>query len=189
MGSRILIYSMYTKAVVAHGGGPTAVINASLAGLIEECRRRGSVLYGARYGLAGLVRGDLVDLLAFDADLVRRIGEAPGSALGSSRLPFADEDYARLLDVFRRAEVHTFFYTGGNGSMDERKPEVARQPRLDGGPGVAAVLAAIDTEMVLGEEALRMFRVEGDLVNALPEFGEALVLRKKGSLDTAIRRL
>src|ERR1039458_18749 len=75
---------MYTKAVVAHGGGPTAVINASLAGLIEECRRRGSVLYGARYGLAGLVRGDLVDLLAFDADLVRRVGATPRSAAGAA---------------------------------------------------------------------------------------------------------
>jgi 6-phosphofructokinase len=55
------------------------VINASLAGLIEEQRRRGGGLYGARYGLAGLLRGDLVDLLAVDADLVRQIGEALGS--------------------------------------------------------------------------------------------------------------
>ena len=109
---------MARNAMVAHGGGPTAVINASLAGLIEECRQRGYGLCGARYGLAGLVRGDLVDLLALDAGLVRQIGEAPGSALGSSRLPLAADDYARLLDVLRRAEVHTFFYTGGNGSMD-----------------------------------------------------------------------
>src|ERR1035441_9538060 len=109
---------MRTNAVVAHGGGPTAVINASMAGLIEECRRRGQGLYGARSGLVGLVRGDLVDLLALKADLVRRIGEAPGSALGSSRLPLADEDYVGLLDALRRAEIHTFFYTGGNGSMD-----------------------------------------------------------------------
>jgi 6-phosphofructokinase len=107
-----------TPAVVAHGGGPTAVINASLAGLIEEQRQRGRGLYGARYGLAGLLRGDLVDLLALDADLVRQIGESPGSALGSSRLPLAEEDHARLLEVFRRADVRTFFYTGGNGSMD-----------------------------------------------------------------------
>src|SRR5271157_3324097 len=107
---------MRTNAVVAHGGGPTAVINASMAGLIEECRRRNLGIFGARYGLPGLARGDLVDLLALDADLVRQIGEAPGSALGSSRLPLSDGDYARLLDVFRRAEIHTFFYTGGNGS-------------------------------------------------------------------------
>ena len=124
---------MPDHAVVAHGGGPTAVINASLAGLIEEQRRRGAGLYGARYGLAGLLRGDLVDLLALDADLVRRIGEAPGSALGSSRLPLSEEDYARLLDVFRRAGVRTFFYTGGNGSMDTalRLAGHARSARYD----------------------------------------------------------
>jgi len=108
---------MPTNAVVAHGGGPTAVINASLAGLIEESRLRGGSLYGARFGLAGLLRGEFLDLLALDAELVRQVGEAPGSALGSSRLPLADGDYGRLLDVFRRADVHTFFYTGGNGSM------------------------------------------------------------------------
>src|ERR1700691_4726380 len=124
---------MPSNAVVAHGGGPTAVINASLAGLVEECRRRGYGLYGARYGLAGLVRGELVDLLALDAELVRQIGEAPGSALGSSRLALAEEDYARLLDVFRRAEVRTFFYTGGNGSMDTalRIARYARGARYD----------------------------------------------------------
>src|ERR1700691_2297239 len=119
---------MPSNAVVAHGGGPTAVINASLAGLVEECRRRGYGLYGARYGLAGLMRGELVDLLALDAELVRQIGEAPGSALGSSRLPLAEEDYARLLDVFRRADVRTFFYTGGNGSM-EAALRIARHAR------------------------------------------------------------
>ena len=109
---------MRANALVAHGGGPTAVINASLAGLIDECRSRGLALHGARYGLAGLLRGDLLDMLSLDPDLVRRIGEAPGSALGSSRLPLADADYDRLLDALRRAEIRTFFYTGGNGSMD-----------------------------------------------------------------------
>src|ERR1035438_1026861 len=109
---------MRTNAVVAHGGGPTAVINASMAGRIEECRRRGQGLYGARSGLVGLVRGDLVDLLALNAGLVRRIGEAPGSAWGSSRRPLADEDYVGLLDALRRAEIPTFLYTGGNGSRD-----------------------------------------------------------------------
>ena len=109
---------MPNHAVVAHGGGPTAVINASLAGLIEEYRRRGAALYGARYGLAGLLRGDLIDLLAVAPDLVQRLSETPGSALGSSRLPLSEDGYAALLDVFRRADIHTFFYTGGNGSMD-----------------------------------------------------------------------
>src|ERR1022692_2326309 len=119
---------MRTNAVVAHGGGPTAVINASMAGLIEECRRRGQGLYGARSGLVGLVRGDLVDRLALNADLVRRIGEAPGSALGSSRLPLADEDYVGFFNALAPAEIYTFFYTGGNGSMDTAL-RIARQAR------------------------------------------------------------
>jgi 6-phosphofructokinase 1 len=111
---------MGANSVVAHGGGPTAVLNASLAGLVEETRRRGSTgaLYGARGGLAGLLRGDFIDLLAVDPELIRRIGEAPGSALGSSRLKLEDADYARILDVLRRANIGCFFYTGGNGSME-----------------------------------------------------------------------
>ena len=94
---------MPSNAVIAHGGGPTAVINASLAGLIEEFRRRapGQSLYGARYGLAGILREDFLDLLARGPDLVRQVGEAPGSALGSSRLALADNDYDRILDVFQ----------------------------------------------------------------------------------------
>ena len=121
---------MPTHAVIAHGGGPTAVINASLAGLIEEFRRRapGRLLYGARYGLAGILREDFLDLLARDSHLIAQIGDAPGSALGSSRLPLADADCDRILDVFRRAGVGTFFYTGGNGSM-ETALRIARHAR------------------------------------------------------------
>ncbi len=109
-----------TNAIIAHGGGPTAVINASLAGLVEGCRSRGSfaALYGARAGLTGLLRGDFVDLLSLDPELIRQIGEAPGSALGSSRLKLEVEDYRHIFEVFRRFGIGCFFYTGGNGSMD-----------------------------------------------------------------------
>ncbi|MGO4882532.1 MAG: diphosphate--fructose-6-phosphate 1-phosphotransferase [Bryobacteraceae bacterium] len=119
---------MSAQAIVAHGGGPTAVINASLAGLIAECSRRGLQLSGARYGLAGLLRADLIDLTALDAGVAQRIAESPGSALGSSRLPLVEDDYERLLSVFRRAQVRIFFYTGGNGSM-ETALRIARHAR------------------------------------------------------------
>jgi len=109
---------MPIHALVAHGGGPTAVINASLAGLIEEYRRRGECLYGARWGLEGLLQDDLIELHALEPALVRQISEAPGSALGSSRRKLADDDYLRLLEILDRRRIRTFFYTGGNGSMD-----------------------------------------------------------------------
>jgi 6-phosphofructokinase len=122
---------MPVKAIVAHGGGPTAVINASLAGLIEECRRRGLRLFGARYGLAGLLRDDVLDLSALDAGLVSGIMASPGSALGSSRLPVTVDDYERLFAFLRRAEIRVFFYTGGNGSM-ETAQRIAQQARATG---------------------------------------------------------
>src|SRR5581483_9958788 len=107
------------NAIVAHGGGPTAVINASLAGLVEQCRNDGRIraFYGAHFGVEGLLRGELADLLAIPAEQMRAIGETPGSAIGSSRRKLLDEDLSRILDVFREHRVEWFFYTGGNGSM------------------------------------------------------------------------
>ncbi len=108
------------NAVIAHGGGPTAVINASLAGLVEECRARGNfgALFGAQFGLRGLLDEQWLSLLDRDAGLMRSIGESPGSALGSSRMKLSETDYERILEIFRRRGVGCFFYTGGNGSMD-----------------------------------------------------------------------
>lgn len=107
------------NALVAHGGGPTSVINASLAGLVEECRRAGrfSALYGARYGMPGVLSEDWVELLAQDPARMRAIGDSPGSAIGSSRRELAAGDYEKLFSVFRRRDIRCFFYTGGNGSM------------------------------------------------------------------------
>lgn len=118
------------KALIAHGGGPTPVINASLAGLVEECRRtsRFSALFGARYGMAGVLDENWIELLGQDPDLMRAIGDSPGSALGSSRRELSVDDYDRLLSIFRRRDVRCFFYTGGNGSMSTAL-EVARLAR------------------------------------------------------------
>ena len=107
-------------AVVAHGGGPTQVINASLAGVIDECRRHPSItaLYGARHGIAGVIEESFLDLGAQPADLVAAIGQTTGSALGSCRRKVSPADYDRILAVFKAHGVRYFFYNGGNDSMD-----------------------------------------------------------------------
>ncbi len=107
------------NALIAHGGGPTSVINASLAGLIAQSRDRKlfKKLYGARFGVRGILEENFTDLLERDEELIERIAQAPGSALGSSRLKLADDDHGRILDILRRNEIRGFFYTGGNGSM------------------------------------------------------------------------
>ena len=107
-------------AVVAHGGGPTPVINSSLAGVVEEARRHKTItaLYGARYGILGVLNEDFFDLSAQAPELIEAIGSAPASAIGSCRYKVKPEDYQRILDVFRAHEVRYFFYNGGNDSMD-----------------------------------------------------------------------
>ena len=107
-------------AVVAHGGGPTQVINASLAGVIEEYGRHSEItaMYGARHGILGVLGEDFVNLEEHDAGLVAAIGRTPGSALGSCRRKVSNTDYDRILEVFRAHNVRYFFYNGGNDSMD-----------------------------------------------------------------------
>lgn len=106
-------------ALVAHGGGGTAVLNASLAGVIEESRRHTEItnLYGARYGLAGILREDFIDLFRQSDETVSRIARSPASALGTSRHDATPDDLIRTLEILRRHDVRYSFYAGGNGSM------------------------------------------------------------------------
>ncbi len=103
--------------MIAHGGGPTAVLNASLAGAIEGSAGRFSALFAARFGLGGLFADELTDLLRVPAGEVAAVGRTPGSAIGSSRKQFAEADYDRLLEALRKRDIRVVFYTGGNGSM------------------------------------------------------------------------
>jgi ATP-dependent phosphofructokinase / diphosphate-dependent phosphofructokinase len=125
--------SLHGAAVVAHGGGPTHVINSSLAGVIEECsaHRDISALYGARHGILGVLNDDFLDLSRQDPARVAAVGRTPGSALGSCRRKVSQDDYDRILQVFRAHNVRYFFYNGGNDSMDTAM-HVARLARETG---------------------------------------------------------
>lgn len=107
-------------AVVAHGGGPTQVINASLAGVVEACSGRCEItaLYGARHGILGVLEERFASLTGLDAGLLEGIAATPGSAIGSCRRKLSAEDHQRILEVFRAHGVRYFFYNGGNDSMD-----------------------------------------------------------------------
>jgi 6-phosphofructokinase 1 len=107
-------------AVVAHGGGPTPVLNASLAGIVAESRRHAAItaLYGARRGAIGLLEDDLCDLSTTDSITLEALSHAPGSAIGSSRRELQAADCVQIVDVMRHRDVRYLFYTGGNGSMD-----------------------------------------------------------------------
>jgi 6-phosphofructokinase len=109
-----------SKILVAQGGGPTAVINQSLAGVVLEARRFGHIgaVYGARHGVRGIVNEDLVDLGQETTHQLELVAATPASALGSTRdkpdLKYCQE----IFKVLRAHEIDHFFYIGGNDSSD-----------------------------------------------------------------------
>ena len=108
------------KAAVAQGGGPTAVINQSLAGVVLEARKYPFItqVYGARYGVRGIIHEDFLDLSQATTHNLEMVGITPSSALGSTR-DKPDATYCeRMVEVFQRHDVRYFFYIGGNDSAE-----------------------------------------------------------------------
>lgn len=112
-------FQLHGNLLVAHGGGLTAVLNASLYGVIREAMRHPQVegIYGARFGTQGLLEGDFLDLRREPAASIEALLHTPGSALGSSRRSIEPADYERILARLRAHDVRFFFFNGGNGSM------------------------------------------------------------------------
>lgn len=108
------------KALIAQGGGPTAVINQSLAGAVLEARRFSQItaVYGAVHGIRGIVDENLLDLSDESPSHLERVARTPAAALGSTREK-PDEQYCQ--DIFKILQAHDiryFFYIGGNDSSD-----------------------------------------------------------------------
>lgn len=110
---------MAHSLMIVQGGGPTAVFNTSLVAAIEKARSSATFrnIYGARYGAAGLARGEVCDLnMVTDAEL-SRLQDTPGAALGSSRFKPSEADLHRQIEVLRMLDVHSILFMGGNGTM------------------------------------------------------------------------
>ena len=106
--------------VIGQSGGPTAVINASLAGAVLEAKRRPEIegIYGSLDGILGVIHENMIDLGRERPDVIEGLRSTPSAVLGSCRYKLSDEDYERILAVFRAHDVRYFFYIGGNDSMD-----------------------------------------------------------------------
>ena len=106
--------------LVVHGGGPTAVINASLYGAVDEALNTPGVgrVLGARGGVGGITDGNLVDFGQVPRDQLDLLPFSPSSAIGTSRKPLEDEDYRELAHALDRQGIRWLLCTGGNGTMD-----------------------------------------------------------------------
>jgi 6-phosphofructokinase 1 len=109
-----------SKILVAQGGGPTAVINQSLVGVVQEARRFAGIdrVYGARHGVRGIVNEEFWDLTQETHHNLELVAATPASALGSTRdkpdLKYCQE----IFKVLKAHEIGHFFYIGGNDSSD-----------------------------------------------------------------------
>jgi 6-phosphofructokinase 1 len=111
---------MKSTLIVGQSGGPTAVINASLAGVIEAARQHGEVerVLGMRRGIEGMLEDHLVDLTGMPPAEIESLARTPGSALGACRRKISPEETRRVVERFRALDVHYFCYIGGNDSAD-----------------------------------------------------------------------
>jgi 6-phosphofructokinase len=108
------------KILVAQGGGPTAVINQSMVGVVLEARRFSNVtrVYGAMHGVRGIVNEDFIDLTQETSHNLELVAATPSSALGSTR-DKPDIAYCqKIFEVLRAHDIEHFFYIGGNDSSD-----------------------------------------------------------------------
>lgn len=120
---------MVGNVIVGQSGGPTAVINSSLAGVYKTAKDLGAgKVYGMRYGIQGFLEKNIVDMAEkirsdLDLELLKR---TPSAFLGSCRYKLPDicddrELYDRIFEILKEYEITAFFYIGGNDSMDTIK--------------------------------------------------------------------
>ena len=152
---------MGKNILAAHGGGPTAVINCSLQGIVEAARdaKFGGKIYAARFGAEGILAGDLIDLTDVLAATIAKLGRTPASAIGSCRRKLTDADYPTVMETLKRFDIGYFFYNGGNDSMDtcHKVNELAKREGLD--VRVIGVPKTMDNDL--------------DLTDHCPGFGSA----------------
>jgi len=108
------------KVVVAQGGGPTAVINQSLVGVVIEARKFPQVsrIYGAVNGVSGIVSEEFMDLTQETTHNLEQVARTPSSAILSTRDKPDAEYCSRIFRVLKAHDVRYFFYIGGNDSAD-----------------------------------------------------------------------
>ncbi|MBL8026058.1 MAG: diphosphate--fructose-6-phosphate 1-phosphotransferase [Fibrobacteres bacterium] len=106
--------------VIGQSGGPTSVINSSLAGAITAAHKQKNIgsIFGMNYAIEGFMKGELIDLGKISAADLKGLRNTPSSALGSSRLKLKDEHFPQVLAMLKKFNIRFFHIIGGNDSMD-----------------------------------------------------------------------
>lgn len=110
------------NCLIAQSGGPTAAINASLAGVFNAAKKNVAIetIYGGMNGVEGIMAEKLIDLSPIlNDENLKTLKTTPSSFLGSCRYKIkGEEDFKKLFEIFGKYNIKFFFYIGGNDSMD-----------------------------------------------------------------------
>lgn len=140
------------NAIVGQSGGPTAAINATLAGVIFGAMQSSDIhtLYGARNGIEGVLKENLINLSEreWSHDDIRLLSATPAAILGSCRHKLSDaNEYEKIVDVFKKYNIRFFFYIGGNDSMDTVAKLAAYTQACDYEMSVIGIPKTIDNDL------------------------------------------
>ncbi|NLD53772.1 MAG: 6-phosphofructokinase [Burkholderiaceae bacterium] len=138
------------RILIAQGGGPTAVINQSLVGVVLQARFHAGIerIYGARHGVRGIVDEDLCDLAQETVQNLERVALAPSAALGSTR-DKPDGAYCReIFAVLKAHGITRFFYIGGNDSADTVRIVSEQAAKVGYGLRCIHIPKTIDNDLV-----------------------------------------
>ena len=121
--------------LIAQGGGPTAVINCSLYGVIRQVAEHSNIgdILGARHGIVGVLNEDFINLRTQPQKAIEGLQQTPASALGSCRHKVTTDDYEQIMKIIERHNIRYFVYIGGNDSMDtaHQVHQLARNKRYE----------------------------------------------------------
>jgi len=183
------------NVLVGQSGGPTSVINASVAGIVSEALNHECVeeIYGTLNGVLGILNEDFIDLADESQQQIRALNHTPGAALGTCRYKLkSQQDFERVLEVFKAHNIRYFFYIGGNDSQDtaDKISKLAQEqeyelrvigvpktidndlPGTDHCPGYASAIKYIATtvrEVACDSESMG----QGDLVSIIEVMGRS----------------
>lgn len=113
------------NCIIAQSGGPTSVINSSVYGVVKENfnLKIYDNVYAGLNGIEGILENKIINLSSMDIEKIETFKNSPSSGLGSCRYKLKDfynteDEYIKLIDILTGLEISTFFYVGGNDSMD-----------------------------------------------------------------------
>lgn len=180
---------MKYSILVGQSGGPTSVINASLAGIVIEGLKNEHIdkVYGTLNGIDGIINHNIIDFSYEDKETLELLKTTPSSILGSVRYKLSDfniddTDYKIIASIFKKLNIKCFFYIGGNDSMDTCNKIHKYFTKINFDCRVIGIPKTIDNDLILTDHTPGYGSSIKYISTVMAEISEDIVCYKKGKV-------